>query len=154
METIITKRKNGSKRVQHRISKEGPTEQHHAEFCDINSMMRRFHKTGLLPQCTDQPIYGDFTMADDYLTMRTRISDAQSDFMRLPAELRQRFENDPAQLLRFLENESNRQEAIELGLIPEPAQEPPDTGSDTKTPSEGSQAPLKGSNSEAVKASD
>jgi len=93
-------------------------------------------------------------MADDYLTMQTRIADAQADFMKLPAEIRQRFKNDPAELLRFLENDNNAQEAAELGLIPERVNEPPTPSGTVKTPPEASQGPLRANEPEAVKASD
>ena len=39
------------------------------------------------------------------------------DFMALPAQLRVRFDHDPVKLLEFLENDQNRNEAIQLGLI-------------------------------------
>jgi len=37
--------------------------------------------------------------------------------MALPAQLRVRFDHDPVKLLEFLENDQNRDEAIQLGLI-------------------------------------
>jgi len=40
--------------------------------------------------------------------------------MRLPADLRARFDNDPAQLIQFLENSDNKDEAIKLGLVNKP----------------------------------
>jgi len=154
MTRTIAKRKNGSRRVSDKPDQKQVTEQHHAEYCDINAMMRKYYRTGMLPQCTESPVYGDFTMADDYLTMKTRIADAQADFMKLPAELRQRFKNDPAELLRFLENEDNAHEAVLLGLIPERVDEPPNTSGNVKTPPAASQGPLKANEPEAVKASD
>ena len=42
---------------------------------------------------------------------------AQDEFMELPAQLRARFNNDPALLIDFLEKEENREEAIKLGLV-------------------------------------
>jgi hypothetical protein len=40
--------------------------------------------------------------------------------MRLPAELRARFENDPAKLIEFIDNSENLDEAINLGLVNKP----------------------------------
>jgi phage internal scaffolding protein len=47
---------------------------------------------------------------------------AEDEFMRLPADLRARFENDPAQLIEFLENLENKDEAIKLGLVNPPVE--------------------------------
>ena len=43
--------------------------------------------------------------------------------MALPAHLRARFENDPAQLIDFLGDENNRSEAEKLGLLEVPKAE-------------------------------
>ena len=37
--------------------------------------------------------------------------------MALPAQIRSRFENDPAKLIDFLDNSENLDEAIKLGLV-------------------------------------
>ncbi len=37
--------------------------------------------------------------------------------MALPAKIRARFDHDPNALLQFLQDETNRNEAIEIGLI-------------------------------------
>jgi hypothetical protein len=37
--------------------------------------------------------------------------------MALPAKIRARFDHDPNALLQFLQNDQNRDEAIQIGLI-------------------------------------
>jgi hypothetical protein len=37
--------------------------------------------------------------------------------MALPAKIRAKFDHDPNALLQFLQNEENRDEAIQIGLI-------------------------------------
>jgi hypothetical protein len=37
--------------------------------------------------------------------------------MALPANIRSRFDNDPAKLIDFMENPANREEAESLGLV-------------------------------------
>jgi phage internal scaffolding protein len=44
--------------------------------------------------------------------------------MALPAQIRSRFDNDPAKLIDFLENEQNHDEAIKLGLVNPPGEMP------------------------------
>lgn len=93
------------------------TQQHMADECDINKILEKFGVTGQLPVSTVSPQYGDFSGVSDYHSALNQIASMESDFMSLPAQLRARFNHDPAELLSFLENDSNRQEAIELGLI-------------------------------------
>jgi len=93
------------------------TQQHFKDECDINNILRQFNVTGLLPQAALTPRYGDFTGISDYQTALNQVIAAEDEFMRLPAELRARFENDPAQLIEFLENSENKDEAIKLGLV-------------------------------------
>ena len=45
---------------------------------------------------------------------------ADDAFMALPANVRERFNNDPAELVDFISDVANRSEAIDLGLIPLP----------------------------------
>lgn len=93
------------------------TQQHFKDECDINNILRQFNVTGLLPENALSPRYGDFTGISDYHTALNQVIAAEDEFMRLPAELRARFENDPAQLIEFLENSENKNEAIKLGLV-------------------------------------
>jgi phage internal scaffolding protein len=95
-------------------------QQHYKDECDINTILQKFNITGLLPESPLSPRYGDFTGISDYHTALNRVIAAQDEFDALPANIRARFENDPAQLIEFLENSENRQEAEKLGLV-EPA---------------------------------
>jgi phage internal scaffolding protein len=98
-------------------------QQHFKEECDINTILERFNITGMLPQSSLSPRYGDFTGIGDYHTALNRVIAAQDEFEALPAPLRARFDNDPAKLIEFLNDESNRPEAEELGLVAKAAAE-------------------------------
>lgn len=64
------------------------------------------------------PIFGDFTDSPtDLQEAYNRILDAQVKFFELPATVRERFGNDPMQLLAFLSVPGNRPEAEKLGLV-------------------------------------
>ena len=97
------------------------TQQHQKDQADINFIIEQFNVTGILPTAPVSPQYGDFTGISDYQSALNAVIEAEDEFMSLPAKLRSRFENDPANLINFLSNDENRQEAIELGLI-EPIQ--------------------------------
>jgi len=92
-------------------------QQHYKDECDINNILRQFNITGLLPESPLSPRYGDFTGIGDYHTALNRVIAAQDEFEALPAQIRARFDNDPAQLIEFLQNSDNRPEAEELGLV-------------------------------------
>jgi phage internal scaffolding protein len=92
-------------------------QQHHKDECDINNILRQFNITGLLPESPLSPRYGDFTGIGDYHTALNRVIAAQDEFEALPAQIRARFDNDPAQLIEFLQNSDNRPEAEKLGLV-------------------------------------
>jgi len=92
-------------------------QQNFKDECDINHIVRQFGLTGELPGKPLSPQYGDFTGVLDYHSAVNAVLAAQDDFMELPAQLRSRFNNDPAELIDFLELEENREEAIKLGLV-------------------------------------
>lgn len=98
------------------------TQQQFAEECDINTIVRRFGLTGQLPQNLRMPVSGDFTEVPDYQSALNLVLQAQEEFLKVPAETRARFQNDPQQLMNFLSVEKNRDEAIRLGLIEKPAE--------------------------------
>lgn len=85
--------------------------------CDINMIMSRYMKTGILDH-TRQSVaqYLDVTGAD-FQEAQNLIAGARSMFNELPAALRERFANQPGELLAFLEKAENREEAIKLGLL-------------------------------------
>jgi len=99
-------------------------QQHFKDECDINNILRQFNITGLLPEAPLSPRYGDFTGIGDYHTALTQVIAAEDEFLSLPATLRARFENDPAQLIEFLDKPENLDEAISLGLVNKPVELP------------------------------
>lgn len=94
------------------------TEQHHKDDCDINVVLRRYMKTGVLPEAARGGVYGDFTAsASDFREAMNVITEARERFEALPSEVRERFSNSPEKLLAFLDDPENRTEAIKLGLV-------------------------------------
>lgn len=98
------------------------TQQHQKEQADINYIIEQFNVTGILPVSPITPSYGDFTGVHDYQTAMNALIALDDEFSSLPAKIRARFDNDPENLINFLNNAENRDEAIELGLI-EPIQQ-------------------------------
>ena len=98
---------------------EEPTraQQHHKDECDINVILERFGKTGQLPVNAISGTYGDFSGVYDYHTALNTLIAAESEFDSLPANIRKQFGNEPAKLIEFLNDDNNRDKAIELGLV-------------------------------------
>ncbi|WNK13178.1 MAG: internal scaffolding protein [Microvirus sp.] len=93
------------------------TQQHFKDETDINNILRQFNITGILPENALSPRYGDFTGINDYQSALNAVIAADEGFMALPADLRTRFSNDPENLINFLNDPSNLDEAIKLGLV-------------------------------------
>lgn len=100
---------------------ESMTQQQFKDDADINEIVRRFGLTGQLPENLRMPVSGDFTGVSDFQSAMNLVLQAQEEFMKLPAHVRERFGNDPSKLMAFLDDASNRDEARKLGLLaPEP----------------------------------
>lgn len=100
------------------------THQSFSKDADINVIMGKYRKTGVLVDPTlvsssRRPQFGDFSDLPDYSVMMSRMVRAQQDFLSLPAELRARFSNDVGQCLDFLADPKNVEEAVKLSLLPE-----------------------------------
>lgn len=98
------------------------TKQAHKDECDINNILARYKRTGVLDfQQKHEPQYGDVT-ALDFQQAQFTVAAANGMFAAMPAFLRARFDNDPYKFLAFVHDERNRVEAEDLGLLkPKPA---------------------------------
>lgn len=83
---------------------------------DINVIVKRNLQTGMLPVGAVIPMEGDFLDAVDFRESLHRVKQAETAFNSLPAELRSRFENDPAKFLDFVYSAKNRDELIKMGF--------------------------------------
>lgn len=118
MQKVIKLRDNGSKRVSVMLSSKSIVEQNHKKAVNINTIVAKARKGQYVPPSRGEPMYGDFTNADDYLGCQLRVMHAQEMFMELPSTIRNRFRNDPAELIEFCNDPENEQEARELGILP------------------------------------
>ncbi len=108
----------------------GRTKQSFAEEANINSIMKKFHRTGELVDPTKisdrKAFFGDVSGIGDFQQMKNTVLEAEVHFGNLPSEIRTRFENQPNKLVEFLEDPANKDEAIELGIVnPDPEPDPP-----------------------------
>lgn len=104
------------------------TKQSFVQECDINSIMKKFLKTGLVEHVNRyNGNYGDFTeLPVDYQEAMNIVLRADEVFMSLPAGIRSRFGNDPQGFLQFVSDPKNEREMIELGLAKPRPPAPPE----------------------------
>ena len=104
------------------LSEFGPTltVQSEAENCDINVILERFGQGIPPPINTLPPSETEWDSSSSFQSAMNLIVQSREAFMEIPANIRARFHNDPAEYLEFVYNDANRDEAILLGLIPKP----------------------------------
>lgn len=95
------------------------TIQDHTPYCDINQVVANAQR-GILPNLRSDAKYGDFTQVEDFITMRTKIVEANEQFMELPADVRSFFKNDVANLVEYIADPKNFDSAVEMGVVPKP----------------------------------
>lgn len=101
---------------------EGMTHQEFKDECDINQIMARSLRSGTFPPAVAVGRYGDFSEAGDFQEAQELLARSEGQFAGLPAKVRERFKNDPAQFLNWVERVENLDEAQELGLLSEEAE--------------------------------
>lgn len=118
------------------------TSQEFKDECDIDSIVSRFNKTGQFDFVNKHAgRYGDAT-GHDYQMYQDQIVQANNMFADLPAKVRDRFGNDPAQFLDFIADENNALEAAKMGLLaPEKAESILNPQPKAPTAPEGSKEP-------------
>lgn len=94
------------------------TVQADANEADINKIIKRFEKAGMVTRLnSNQPFFGDVSEFDGLQDAIIKVEAADERFMALPADIRERFSNDPVELVQFLSDTNNRPEAEKLGLV-------------------------------------
>lgn len=96
------------------------TKQEFVEECDINVIIKRFGLGMELPENARVPVNSEFEEVFDFQSAMNAVVNAREQFMLFPAHVRARFHNDPAEMIDFVSNAENRDEAIKLGLVPRP----------------------------------
>lgn len=99
-----------------------PTQQHQKDDCDLNKIVARIERTGVVPPelmltAQNRGVFGDFSDIPDFQTAQQQMIKAEENFGKLPAQLRDRFNHDPGELLKFIENPLNKDEGIRIGLF-------------------------------------
>ena len=125
-------RYNPPPQVSVKFSKPSLTQQQFRQECDINNIIASVDSAGVvnnpLWNGTRRPLYGDFSSIQDmdYLQAQNTFLDASARFMELPAKVRQRFNNNPAELLAYIQSNPALEELAKLGFADIPKVENPE----------------------------
>lgn len=118
------------------------TEQSHKSECDMHNILRQYRQTGLVAHVRQyEGKYMDMPNALDFQQSMNVIAEANQMFASVPADIRKKFGNDPAQYLEFVQNPENLDALREMGLanaveapletivseVPEPSTPPVET---------------------------
>lgn len=107
------------------------TKQSFKAECDINTIMARARKTGVIDFANRyQPQYADVT-GHTYQAAQDTIARAKGMFFSMPAHVRDRFENNPRDFLAWIQNPNNQAEARTLGLMKPEVEQPAKPAAET-----------------------
>ncbi len=104
------------------------TKQSFKKECDINEILAKYQRTGALSHFNQHSAEYGFATSLDFAESMRVVKTGQEMFDALPSSVRNRFGNDPAAFLEFVQDdEKNHDEMVELGLIkgakPDPEEE-------------------------------
>ncbi len=112
--------KKPTRAVLRRTTKLSPkkvTDQKHKKSCDINNIVKSFHKTGMLPPQTKTPHYGDFSNVETLEDSFNIVNQAQDLFYSLPSDVRRLCDHDPSKLESMISDPANLDICIKNGLL-------------------------------------
>jgi len=118
------------------------TEQSHKEECDVNNIVEKYQRTGVIDHRSKyEPQYG-FANSADLQTALNTMQTAETMFNDLPSSIRAKFDNAPGAFLDFVQDPDNHQEMYEMGLAKSPPapKETPPAAQETPPPNGGEPA--------------
>lgn len=99
------------------------TVQSQAKEADINNIVRNFGVTREIPIRVTPPPITDFVDVFDFQSAMQVIMQAEESFSAMPADVRRRFDDNPAAFMEFCHDPKNLEEMRKLGLA-KPADKP------------------------------
>lgn len=124
-------------------------EQSHKRACDVNCILAKYQKTGVIDHVkTHGPQYMDVP-AIDYREAMEIVASSNSMFEELPARARDYFDNSPEKFLTYVQDpQTDYTKLHELGLL-DPQYVPQNATEEHTETSEGSSATSKSGESDA-----
>lgn len=111
-------------RVGLRFPKPSLAKQSFRDECNINLIMRKYEKDGLIKHLNNhEGRYEDYIPHDGYHNALNQILEAETMFNKIPSKIRAVFQNDAEKFLEFVQNPENTDEMVEMGLARRPYKE-------------------------------
>lgn len=103
------------------------TEQYHRDEVDINTIISKYQRTGVLGTSTQvrETFFGDFSNVDTKFEAALALKEAESRFMDLPSSVRAAYDHDALKFMRALNDDTQIAKLVSLGVYKAPA---PDVG--------------------------
>lgn len=110
------------------IEGESLTQQHYTDSCNINNILEKYRATGVIDHFNPNPAHYALMTGDQFTENMFLLAEAQRMFNELPSGVREHFGEDPAKYMDYvngLDENSDRKELFELGMLDTPPAETP-----------------------------
>lgn len=105
-------------RVESPVDSVSLTKTSFAEELDVNNVIKKYNKTGILQKAHDfEGVYGEFHSYDLREAIEM-VNKAQDLFLEIPSDVRRKFNNDPGAFIDFATNPDNLEQMREWNLAP------------------------------------
>lgn len=121
MKNYITEQRT-TKRHQIDCGGASKTDQTYAKSANINNIIKKFQKTGILPNTVGQAVYADVSSIPSLEQAHETLRIAREAFASLPSDVRKLMDNDPLKMEMWLSDENNIDLALKYGLLEKKAQ--------------------------------
>lgn len=114
------------RRVQQETGGDSLTKQSDTHDADVNVIMSKYMKSGdpSIFMRNTQGIYADVSAMGDYQTCIAIVEQAREAFALLDAPIRDRFGNDPGQLIDAITDPAMKDELTKLGILEDTSKPP------------------------------
>lgn len=109
------------------------TDQHFKDECNMQHIVQRALHTGCIDPSLVRSIgkyVEDGAAVGTFLEAQRIVARGKSVFEQLPSDMRNRFHNSPVELLHFLQQPENRDEAVKMGFFKATSPVSPAVGTD------------------------
>lgn len=97
---------------------ESKTKQQFKDECNLCSTVKKYIKgSARLNVSVLSPVYADVSQIGSFQDCCNYVTNSLEAFSKLPSNIRDRFKNDPSELINFVDNPDNYDEAVKLGLV-------------------------------------
>ena len=105
-------------KVQTENNEPSKTKQNLKDNADINKIIKRYNKTGVLPNLNNlEAVYGEIT-SQDLQEALDKVDKSYEAFNEVPADIRAKFDNDAGKFIDFATNPQNIERMREWKLAP------------------------------------